>query len=62
MLAPLLLLCNFLLAACLITEWVEFSLFDNLFHTLFYGAIKEEAYLTSFEEKLNCVSDEDKEG
>nr|CAD2191646.1 unnamed protein product [Meloidogyne enterolobii] len=62
MLTPLLFLCNFLLAACLITEWVEFPLFDNLFHSLFYGAIKEEAYLTSFEEELNCVSDEDKEG
>lgn len=59
---PLFVLANLLLAACLLTEWMLFPADDRLFHNLFNGAIKEEAFLTSFEDNLNCMSDEDKEG
>lgn len=62
LMTPLFVIANFLVAATLVTEWADSPADDQLFHRLFNGAIKEEAYLTSFEDNLNCLSDEDKEG
>jgi hypothetical protein len=61
-LAPLLFISNLLIVICLLTEWFDFTEDDHLFHGLFKDAIKEETYLTDFENNLDCLSDEDKEG
>ena len=61
-LAPLFVLVNLLLVVCLITEYMDCPADDRLFHSLFNGAIKEEVYLTSFEDHLDCLSDDDIEG
>uniref|UniRef100_A0A914HP70 Uncharacterized protein n=1 Tax=Globodera rostochiensis TaxID=31243 RepID=A0A914HP70_GLORO len=62
LMVPLLLFANLLVAVCLGTERWYCRADDQLFHTLFHDAIKEEMYLTNFEQELDCVSDEDKEG
>ncbi|KAL3118280.1 hypothetical protein niasHT_000995 [Heterodera trifolii] len=62
LMAPLLLMANLLLAACMGAERWYCPAEDRLFHSLFDGAIKEEVFLTNFESELECVSDEDKEG